>query len=44
MQCFQNALDYFAMALSYGHKMFMKLATDRTQRRPEEEEKRSLRW
>ncbi len=24
MQCFQNALAYFATAVSYGHKKFMK--------------------
>jgi hypothetical protein len=35
---------YFAKAVSYARKKFMKLATDRTQRRPEEEEKRSPPW
>jgi hypothetical protein len=25
MQCFQNALTYFAMAVSYKLRMFMKL-------------------
>jgi len=27
LQCFKNALAYFAMAVSYTHKMFIKLAT-----------------
>ncbi len=26
MQCFQNELTYFATAVSYAHKMLMKLA------------------
>jgi hypothetical protein len=25
MHCFQNALAYFVLAVSYGHKMFTKL-------------------
>ena len=29
MQCFQNALAYFASAVSYECKMFMKLTPDR---------------
>ncbi len=28
MMCFRNALAYFAMATSYEHKVFMKLAPD----------------